>query len=82
MTSPVIKQLANEPSGTLKGKEAVRAYWSKALAKYPALQFEFQHAFAGVDSVVVYYKGHRGPSAEVFCFDKNGKVKRACAHYG
>ena len=81
MTSPIIKQLANEPSGTLKGKDAVRAYWSKALEMNPDLHFEFLNAFAGVNSVTVYYKGHRGLSAEVFYFDKNGKVKSAYAHY-
>lgn len=81
MISPVIKQLANEPGGTLKGKATIRAYWSSALERYPDLHFEFQTAFVGVDSVVVFYKGHRGLSAEVFFFDDNGKVTKAYAHY-
>ena len=32
MSSPVIVQMAGEPSGTLRGKAAVGAYWRKALA--------------------------------------------------
>lgn len=81
MTSPVIRRLVDEPSGMLKGKEAVRAYWSKALRMHPDLHFEFLNAFLGVNSVVVSYKGHRGLSAEVFYFDNNGKVRKAYAHY-
>lgn len=81
MTSPIIKQLANEPSGTLKGKEAVRKYWSKALEINPNLHFELLNVFLGVDTVVLNYRGHRGRSAEVFSFDTHGKVTKAYAHY-
>lgn len=81
MTSPIITRLANEPSGTLKGKEAVGAYWAKALDMHPELHFELLKTFAGVNSVVVYYRGHRGFSTEILYFDSNGKVSKACAHY-
>lgn len=81
MTSPIILQLMNEPSGTLKGKAAVRAYWAKALAKIPDLHFELLYTCVGINSVVVCYKGHRGVSAEVLQFDADGKVTRAYAHY-
>lgn len=81
MASPVIQTLAKEPAGTLKGKDVIKAYWSKALDKYPDLYFEFLQAFAGVDSVLVYYRGHRGLSAEVFHFNNVGKVYKAYAHY-
>ncbi|MBQ0797989.1 MAG: nuclear transport factor 2 family protein [Porticoccaceae bacterium] len=81
MTSPIIGELMDEPGGTLKGKELVGAYWSKALTAFPDLRFEFLHAFAGVNSVVVYYKGPRSLSAEVFYFNHNGKVEKAFAHY-
>ena len=37
MSSPVIAQLMNEPSGTLHGKAAIRVYWAKALALRPDL---------------------------------------------
>ena len=39
MTPPIVKQLPGEASGTLKGKEAVRAYWSKALQLHRELHF-------------------------------------------
>ena len=81
MSSPVIRQIAGENSGKLTGKNAVRAYWEKALSMMPTLHFELIKAFAGVDSVVVHYKGHRGLAAETFFFDSEGKVISAYAHY-
>lgn len=81
MTSPVIRKLVNKPTGMLKGKETLRDHWSRALAANPELQFKLLNTFAGVDSIVIHYLGHRGLSAEVFYFDGNGKVSRAHAHY-
>lgn len=81
MTSPIIATLAGEPSGKLRGKVAVGAYWSKALQKLPGLRFELLATLAGVDSVTLYYKGHRGLSAEVLHFGPGGKVRAAFAHY-
>jgi hypothetical protein len=81
MSSPVIIQIVGEPSGKLKGKQAVGAYWSKALERLPDLHFKLLTTLVGVDSVTLYYKGPRGLSAEVFHFGSGGKVIRAYAHY-
>ncbi len=81
MSSPLIVQLAGEPSGTLKGKDAVGAYWATALRLVPDLRFELLATLAGVNSVTLYYKGARGMAAEVFFFGPDGNVVRAFAHY-
>ena len=82
MTSPVIVQLAGEPSGKLKGKAAVGAYWAKALKLIPDLHFELMGVLTGVDSITLYYKGAKGRlAAEVFHFGADSKVVRAFAHY-
>ena len=81
MSSPVIAQLMNEASGTLRGKDAIRAYWGKALTQHPELHFELVNVFAGAASAIITYRGHRGLSAEAFCFNADGKVYRAAAHY-
>ncbi len=81
MSSPVIVQIAGEPSGKLKGKKAVGAYWSMALQRIPDLRFELVTTLVGTDSVTLYYKGPRGMSAEVFHFGPDEKVVRAFAHY-
>jgi len=82
MHSPIIAQLMGELSGMLRGRKAIRAYWSKALAQNPQLRFELVDVLAGASSVTVLYRGHRGLSAEVFWFNNEGKVHRAAAHYG
>ena len=82
MSSPVIVQIAGEPSGTLKGKDAVGRYWAKALGLLPDLRFELISLLVGVDSLTLYYKGARGRlAAEVFHFGPDHKVVRAYAHY-
>ena len=81
MSSPVIIQSMNEPSGKLRGKDIIRVYWSKALAKYPTLHFEKLNVLLGVNSVTIIYNGVRGLSAEVFHFNASGKVNAAYAHY-
>lgn len=81
MTSPVIIEVAGEPSGTLKGKKAVGAYWSKALERFPNVHFELVATLISIDSITLYYKGQRGMVAEVFFFGPDGKVVKAFAHY-
>jgi SnoaL-like domain len=51
MSSPIITTLVGEPSGKLRGKMAVGAYWAKALQSIPNLRFELLAALAGVNSI-------------------------------
>jgi ketosteroid isomerase-like protein len=82
MTSPFIAGLMNEPSGTLKGKEKVRAYWARALERMPDLHFELIEALASVNSIAIYYHAVLGKRAvELLFFDQDGKVARGIAHY-
>ncbi|WP_036307964.1 nuclear transport factor 2 family protein [Methyloglobulus morosus] len=81
MTSPVIIKVVGEPSGILKGKKDVGAYWAKALQLSPELHFELVTTLVGVNSITLYYQGVRGLSGEVFHFNQEGKVTKAYAHY-
>lgn len=82
MSSPFITQIAEEPSGRLRGKTAIVAYWRKALQLMPDLHFELITTLVGVDSITLYYKNAQGRlAAEVFHFGSNQKVVRAFAHY-
>ena len=81
MTSPVIKKVAGESSGRLRGKENLLAYWAKALELMPDLHFELEATLIGVNSITLFYKGVRGLSAEVFHFNQYGKVAKAFANY-
>ena len=81
MTTPGIVLIVGEPSGTLKGKAAMGAYWAKALQLIPNLRFELISTLIGVNSVTLYYRGHQGLVAECFDFGPDQKVVRAHAHY-
>jgi Mg2+/citrate symporter len=81
MSSPLIAQIAGVVSGILKGKDAVGAYWTKALVLIPDLRFEWVTTLAGVNSITIYYRGAGGMAAEVFHFNDAGKVIQAFAHY-
>jgi hypothetical protein len=81
MSSPIIAQIAGEPSGKLKGKKAVGAYWSSGLKLIPDLHFELVSTLVGATSITLYYKGHRGMVAEVFIFGPDEKVAASFAHY-
>lgn len=81
MASPAVVSLAGEASGVLCGKQAVGAYWSRALDRYPHLHFRLLDVLLGVASVVLVYEGVLGLSVEVFEFGASGKVTRAAAHY-
>ncbi len=82
MSSPYIVQMAGEPSGTLRGKAAVGAYWNRALELIPDLKFELLKVFAGTNSITLHYKEARGSlAAEVLHFGPDRKVVKAFAHY-
>ena len=82
MTSPFIARFTGEAGGTLRGKDAVGAYWKLALERIPDLHFELIEVLSSVTSVTIYYRavlGKRG--AEVLFFNEQGKVYKAIAHY-
>ena len=81
-SSPFIVEIAGEPSGRLKGKFAVAAYWAKALARTPELRFELEKVFWGVRTIVIQYRRHDGRIAsEWFELGERGKVIRSSAQY-
>jgi ketosteroid isomerase-like protein len=83
MTSPFIVERMSEPSGVLKGKAAIRPYWSKGLAPSSPLRFELIEVFEGVRSITLHYRRHdHRLAAEVLEFNDRGEVVRGMAHYG
>jgi hypothetical protein len=81
MRSPLIVTIGGEPSGRLKGKAAVRAYWRKGLQFLPDLHFELVSVLAGVEGLTLLYRGHRGLVAEVFRFGTDRTVVEVTVHY-
>ncbi|MBV9471313.1 MAG: nuclear transport factor 2 family protein [Abitibacteriaceae bacterium] len=82
MTSPYIVKFAGEAAGTLRGQDAVGAYWKTALERIPDLHFELIEVFVSVNSLTILYKAALGRTAtEVFFFNEQGRVYKAVAHY-
>jgi hypothetical protein len=71
------------PHGELRGRRALREYFARGLATYPALHFEPIAAFGGVGSIALHYHSIEDRAAiEVMELDAHGQVRRATAHYG
>lgn len=82
MTSPFILERTGTPSGRLKGKAAVGAYWRIGLAATPPLHFELIDVLPGVSSMVLYYRSlGRKMAAEVLVFDEAMLIVSGIAHH-
>jgi hypothetical protein len=71
------------PHGELRGRRALREYFARGLATYPALQFQPIEALGGIRSIALHYRSIEDRLAiEVMELDARGQVRRAAAHYG
>jgi len=82
LTTPYIVTLMNEPSGALRGKDKIRACWTRALERVPDLRLDLVQVLVGVESVTLYCRTVFGRlAAEVLYVDRRGKVVRTVVHY-
>ena len=82
MTSDRIPALGFDPSGTVRGKASLRAYWGKALALLPDLHFSLIDLFVSPDSVVVLYENERGKRiCEYLRVNAAGKIVQGSANH-
>ena len=82
LVSPVAAKILNDPSGVVKGKETLRAYFRRGLEAYPNLKFELIDVMWGISSIVVYYVNQRGTKTGEFMeIDAAVKVTRVVANY-
>lgn len=73
---------AGAPRGKLRGRTALRAYFERGLATYPALHFQPIAALGGVRSIALHYRAVEDREAiEVMELDARGQVRRAAVHY-
>jgi ketosteroid isomerase-like protein len=81
-TSPVAARLLPETGGVVRGKDALRRYWSTALGRVPELHFDVVSVYRGVDTVVINYRNHRGELVnEVLVFGDDGLVREGHGTY-
>ena len=84
MRSPFIIDRMGVPSGTLRGKAAVRPYWQLGLETQPQLHFELHDVLVGVDPIAIYYHSatRKRMVAEFLCFDDQRRVMTSAGLYG
>ena len=71
-TSPVAARALPDSGGVVRGKKALRAYWTLALQRVPDLRFELLGVYAGIDTLVLNYRNQAGGLvSEVLVFDGN-----------
>jgi hypothetical protein len=70
LTSPVAAQVLASSGGVVRGKAALRDYWTEGLRRRPDLHFEVIATYIGVDTLVINYRNQRGSLVnEVLVFD-------------
>jgi steroid delta-isomerase len=85
-TSPRALAVAGVP--TVRGKPALRAYWTKALAGTGTLRFALDRVMwdPATSELAIYYdrdvEGRRDRAAEVLAFGASGRVVRAEVYHG
>jgi ketosteroid isomerase-like protein len=82
LVSPVALNLLKN-DGSVRGKDALRAYFRRGLDAYPDLRFDLIEVLWGLETVVLVYSNNfRGnKTAEVMHMSSAGKVLRVWAHY-
>jgi len=55
-TSPVAATLLPDTAGVVRGKPALRHYWSMALQHIPSLHFLVEDVYQGIDTIVITYR--------------------------
>lgn len=69
-TSPLAARLVVGSDGVIRGKQALRAYWSEGLRRIPDLRFEVVAVYIGVNTLVINYRDQGGRLVnEVLAFD-------------
>jgi acyl-CoA thioesterase FadM/ketosteroid isomerase-like protein len=82
LTSPVAAKRFEDPTGTVRGKAALRNYFRIGLGMFPDLRFELVDVMWGISSVVLYYRNQRGTmTGELMELGPSGHVTRVLANY-
>ncbi|OKH64244.1 polyketide cyclase [Mycobacterium sp. SWH-M5] len=69
-SSPVAARVLPDSGGVVRGKDALRTYWTTALAGMPDLHFEIVDVYQGQYTLVIQYRNQRGGLVnEVLIFD-------------
>lgn len=81
-TSPVAARVLPETRGVIRGKAALRHYWTTALELLPELHFEIVGVYRGGSLLVINYRNERGGLVnEVLTFGGDSLVREGHGTY-
>lgn len=80
--SPFAAAIGVEPSGKVRGRDAVRNYYQLGLERSPGLRFVLDAVLVGVDSVTILYHNHTGLQVAETLVLGDGQVVRVMANHG
>lgn len=82
LESPVVVKLMNEPSGRIRGRDALRDYFTKGMSAYPHMSLHLIESAYGVSSITAWYVNHKGTRTTAYLeLDGAGKILRNVTHY-
>lgn len=80
-TSALADQVVPGSGGVIRGKQALRHYWTEALRHNPELHFDLVGVYFGVDTVVIQFRTQNGTDrCEVLTFS-DGLVRTGHGMY-
>jgi hypothetical protein len=69
-SSPLALQIIEGSDGVIRGKEELRTYWTEGLRQSPALHFDIEGLYVGINTIVIQYRNHAGVMvSEVLTFE-------------
>ena len=81
LQSPLAAKLLARSSGTVTGKDNLRAYFQRILDAFPDdFGAQLLGVYEGVESVIVHFQAKGGEGAEVMELSPERRVRRAIAH--
>lgn len=80
-SSPFVVLIGADPSGTVRGRDALRGYFGAGLERRPDLRFELIDVLAGAGGLTVRYRNERGFEAAETMILVGGLVVQGIAHY-
>jgi len=79
--SPYVVHRLQEPSGEVRGKDALRSYWGSGLEQQRDLHFTVDDVRLSVDTLVINYRNHSGHAVSEVLRFRDGLVCWGCGAY-
>jgi len=81
-TSPLAARIDPAGGGIVRGKTALRSYWSAALSRNPDLRFEVTSVYAGVDCLLIRFRTQKDEDRVEILRFRDGRVFEGHGTFG